>query len=136
MLGTLALITKSMANLEQVTSILSSVHRKCIKGTPQNRALTTGPASDTNTSPARQRRRRRWDAILPRTSRPLWQSRQAWGFYTHFSQARLLILANPTPNLLILIIDLVNKRRISNPHKYGPCLEGLKRWNISAMKYS
>lgn len=41
-----------------------------------------------------------------------------------------------TPNLLILIIDLVNKERISNSHKYEPCLERLECRNISSMKYS
>lgn len=106
-----------------------------MKGTSQTQTLTTGPASDASTSPARQRSSRRWEAILPRTSGPLWRLLRTWVFYTHFSQARLRIPANPTPNLLILIIDLVNKRRISNPLKYEPCLERLVHstlalWNI------
>lgn len=73
------------------------------------------------------------------SARSQWTSVKAasrWrGFYTPASQARLLIPANLTPNLLILIIDLVNKGRISNLHKYEPCLVRLEQrntalWNI------
>lgn len=66
----------------------------------------------------------------------LWWLLSRRAFYTHFSPVQLLIPAKLTPNLLILIIDLVNKRRISNPHKYEPCLERLGCQNISFMKYS
>ena len=102
----------------------------------ESQTLTAGLASDTNTSPARQRRSRRKEAILPRTAGSLSRLPPAPGFYIHFTPAKLLIPANRTPNLLILIIDLVNKGRISNPHKYEPCLERLEHQNISSMKYS
>lgn len=125
-----------LAKLEEATSTSLSVHKKWMKGTSWIRTLTTGPASDASASPARQRSSRRWEAILPRTSGPLCRAPQTQGFYTPFSQARVLIPANLTPNLLILIIDWVNKRRISNPLKYEPCLERLERRSISTTTYS
>ena len=111
------------------------IHRRHER-TSESQTLTGGPASDTDTSAARQRRNRQKEAILPKTAGSLSRLPPAPDFYTHFTPAKLLIPANRTPNLLILIIDLVNKGRISNPHKYEPCLERLEHQNISSTKYS
>lgn len=56
---------------------------------------------------------------------------QLGAFILNFSQAIPLIPANMTPNLLILIIDLVNKERISNSYKYEPCLERLEHRTLA-----
>ena len=134
MLAALAPVTK--AGLQSRKKSLVLHPQETGERTSESQTLTGGPASDTNTSPARQRRNRRKEAILPKSAGSLSRLPPAPDFYTHFTPAKLLIPANRTPNLLILIIDLVNKGRISNPHKYEPCLERLEHQNISSMKYS
>lgn len=70
----------------------------------------------------------------PAESRELAPHRRLGLLYPLLPPQRL-IPANRTPNLLILIIDLVNKGKMSNPLKYEPCLERLEPQNTT-MKYS
>lgn len=85
---------RQLAELKEFISASSSGPQGLYKRTSQNPALTARPASDTSTSPARQRRSRRREAILSTVRGPVRWPPPAWAFYAPFSQATPLIPAN------------------------------------------
>lgn len=136
MLGTLVLATKASWQSQKKSLPLQLVYIRIIQKdfTESNTHRRAGLRHKYQSSEAEEEQTMR--SHPAKNTRASVAAAPSVGLYTPFSQAMGLIPAKLTPNLLILIIDLVNKERISNSHKYEPCLERLECRNISSMKYS
>lgn len=136
MRATLVLVTKGgwqswknsfLLHLADLRVCIKGLHR--IQHSPQGQPLTQVPV---------RRGKEGADDQKPSCQQcaGLWGGRPQPGLLCALLPSHAADPCQLTPNLLIPIIDLINKGRISNSHKYEPCLERLERRNISSMKYS